>query len=387
MQKKNGAEARAAPLRSDEHGVSFGSNDLQLSGRQWIVTGIIILAIFCLIPAVWERVETFEPGRDYRIPYSLGDDYWMYNRYCRMVCSQNKSLVIGDSVMWGHYVTKQQTLSHYLNELAGDDRFANLSIDGIHPAAMAGLIEYYGRAISGKNVILHCNLLWMSSRKHDLRTEKEFSFNHPKLVPQFFPRIPCYTESYSSRIAIVIERYLPLYSWANHLRVAYFQDTDVPTWTIEHPYKNPIRAITLELPSPEELPSPKPVAEPWAEKRMAKFSPAWVGLETSFQWRSFRRTVKILKRRGNRVFVLVGPFNEHMLKEESLEIYKKMKDEVETWLRENKVPHYVPSALPSECFADASHPLSEGYAMLAKQLFENSSLFRFGPLQQCKNPE
>jgi hypothetical protein len=33
----------------------------------------------------------------------------------------------------------------------------------------------------------------------------------------------------------------------------------------------------------------------------------------------------------------------------------------------------MPPTLPSELYADASHPLDEGYAMLAKQLFENDS--------------
>jgi hypothetical protein len=33
----------------------------------------------------------------------------------------------------------------------------------------------------------------------------------------------------------------------------------------------------------------------------------------------------------------------------------------------------MPEALPSEMYCDASHPTSEGYAELAKQLFENES--------------
>jgi len=380
MQEKGGTEARADTRGCDERQVPFGSNDMRLSGRQWIIAGTITLGLLCLIPAVWQWIERLEVEPDYRIPYSLGNDYYMYKRYCRRVCRQNKTLVLGDSVMWGHYVTKEQTLSHYLNELSREDRFANISIDGIHPAAMAGLIKYYGRVISGKKVILHCNLLWMSSSKHDLQTEKEFSFNHPRLVPQFFPKIPCYTESYSGRIAVVIGRYLPFYGWVNHLGVGYFQDTALYRWTIEHPYESPIRAITLELPSPDESPSPRPVAEPWTRKRMAKFNPPWVELESSFQWSSFKRTVEILKRRGNRVFVLVGPFNEHMLKEEGLETYNNMKTEVEGWLRKKKIPYYIPSVIPTDYYADASHPLSDGYAMLAKQLFENESFLRFESL-------
>lgn len=377
MQKKSDADGGAAARHSDEHEVAFGSNDLRLSGRQWIAVGIITLVLLYLIPALWKRVENLDVEPDYRIPYSLGNDYWTYDRYCRQACSQNKTLVIGDSVMWGHYVAKEQTLSHYLNELAGEQRFANLSIDGIHPAAMSGLIKHYGRAITDRNIILHCNLLWMSSKKHDLQTDKEFSFNHPRLVPQFFPKIPCYTESYSGRVAIAIGRRVPFYGWVNHLRVAYFQDTNLHRWTIEHPYDSPIHAITLDLPSPNEPPSPRPVAEPWTNKRMVEFNPPWVKLKSSFQWDSFKRTVEILKRRRNRVFVLVGPFNEHMLKVESLETYDKMKGEVESWLRNQRIPYSIPPALPSDYYADASHPLGDGYRLLAKELLENQSFSGF----------
>ncbi len=376
MQDKNSTDSGASP-RPDQREVPYGSNEIRLSGRQWVIAAILTAALFYLVPVLWERVQQLELEADYRIPYSLGNDYWMYSRYCRQACSQNETLVIGDSVIWGHYVAKDQTLSHHLNQVAGEGQFANLGVDGIHPAALAGLIKYYGRAISGKNVILHCNLLWMSSKKHDLQIEKEFAFNHPRLVPQFFPKIPCYTESFSGRISIVIGRNLPFHGWVNHLRVAYFQDTALHLWTLEHPYGNPVRAVTMGLPSADESPSPRPVAEPWTEKRMAKFDPPWVELESSFQWRSFQGTIETLKRRKNQVFVLVGPFNEHMLKEESLETYHRMKSEVEDWLREKKIPYYIPPALPSDLYADASHPLGDGYAMLAKKLLENESFLSF----------
>jgi hypothetical protein len=83
----------------------------------------------------------------------------------------------------------------------------------------------------------------------------------------------------------------------------------------------------------------------------------------------------MLKARDNTVFVLVGPFNEHMLKGKSIDIYRKLKSEIKIWLQQNNVPYYIPETLPGELYSDASHPLSEGYAMLAKQLFENE-LFR-----------
>jgi hypothetical protein len=106
---------------------------------------------------------------------------------------------------------------------------------------------------------------------------------------------------------------------------------------------------------------------------MAQQDFQWVELETSLQWRFFRQAVELLTARGNTVFVLVGPFNEHIIKPESRDSYRTMKDGIEAWLKQNNVPYSMPEALPSELYHDASHPSAEGYALLAKQLFENPS--------------
>jgi len=365
MQKPAVPEKRPA-RPADYTEVPFGSNEVRLSPGQWVMAGAILLAILYFAPALWEQVEPLNAGADYRIPYSLGHDYWTYGRYCRQVARQDKTPLIGDSVIWGHYVDSDETLSHYLNELAGEERFANLGVDGVEPVAMAGLVKFYGADVAGMSVILHLNLLWTANKKADLQTTKERSLTHPRLVPQFFPRIPCYRESLSGRIGIVVGREIPLLAWTNHMQIAHFENSDLPTWTMKHPYANPAGAVTLELPSPDEPPSPKPVAKPWTEnpnfKRKDDFR--WVELETaeekSLQWDSFKRTVETLRARGNRVFVLVGPFNEHKLTDKSLEIYNARKRRVEAWLEANGIPHAVPAALPSRYYADGSHPLSEG---------------------------
>jgi len=350
--------------------VPFSSNCVRLLGREWIIIVAVILALFCLGPALWDRIEKFEPEPDYRLPYQLSNDYWLYKRYCRWACSRNKTLVIGDSVIWGHYVPKDNTLSHYLNEITGRAQFANLGVDGIHPVALAGLLRYYGQDISDKNIILHFNPLWLSSEKHDLQIKKEFRFDHPKLVPQFIPNIPCYKDSYSKKISAAVPRYVAFLSWVSHLKITYFQSMDLPTWTLEHPYDVPKfdpRVFLSKDRSGGEI--PRPLGAPDIAKRDFE----WVALETSFQWRFFQRSVEILRKRGNRVFVLVGPFNEHMLKGKSIDTYRKMKSKIETWLKQNNVPYYAPATLPSQLYSDASHPLSDGYAMLAKYLFENDS--------------
>jgi len=331
-------------FQPEEPEVAFSSNCVRLSGYELIFVCIVALLLFCFGPRLWQRVEKFEPGSDFRLPYELSSDYWLYGRYSRWAISKYETLV---------------------------DQFANLGVDGIHPVALSGLLKYYGRDISGRKIVLHFNPLWMSSSKQDLQSTKEFSFNHPKLAPQFFPKIPCYRETYSGRFSIVTERYVPILSWISHLKVTYYENMDMPTWTLEHPYKNPAGAVTLELPTLVNDKQNEYVS--WIEKGTTKKDFPWVELETSLQWKFFRKSVELLSERGNSVFVLVGPFNEHMLKGESIEIYRQMKSEIALWLKQNDIAYYMAPALPSELYADASHPLDKGYAMLAKQLFENES--------------
>ena len=80
---------------------------------------------------------------------------------------------------------------------------------------------------------------------------------------------------------------------------------------------------------------------------------------------------------ADRVFVIVGPFNPHMLKPDSLAAYQKLKGQVAAWLQEQEIPHFVPDPLPSELYADASHPLAEGYRLLAQQLYAHEAFARF----------
>ena len=346
----------------------FTSHGVRLNRTHWIIVGIFTIALYALTPWIWKRAEKFEIDRDYRMPFVLSNDYWQYERYAQVAAEKYDTVVLGDSVIWGQYVTREQTLTHYLNELAGSERFANLGLDGSHPMALAGLIEDYGGAIRGKNVILNCNALWMSSTKHDLNIKEEFRFNHPRLVPQFSPCIPCYKEDMSTRLGVEVERRIPFNAWTGHLQSAYFEQSDIPAWTLEHPYACPLGAVTMRVPPSDNQLRHEPIA--WTERGVKKQDFPFVNLDDSLQWGAFRRAVAILQQRGNKVFVLVGPFNEHMLNEKSKDAYEKTKTGITAWLKANGVPHFVPATLPSETYADASHPLSDGYRQLAKELFE-----------------
>jgi hypothetical protein len=66
--------------------------------------------------------------------------------------------------------------------------------------------------------------------------------------------------------------------------------------------------------------------------------------------------------------VLLGPFNEHMLTDEGKQTYSELRSGVISWLAGRGIACCVPTTLPSEMYADASHPLAEGYAVPANQL-------------------
>src|SRR5262249_17771685 len=134
----------------------------------------------------------------------------------------------------------------------------------------------------------------------------------------------------------------------------------------EHPYDDLLGRFKHGLPPSDNSLRHEPI--PWTERGSKKEDYAWVELDTSLQWRYFRRAVEVLRQRGNRVFVLLGPFNEHMLTEKGLQGYQSVKAGMEACLREQGIAYAAPSPLPSEQYADASHPLSAGYAALARVL-------------------
>jgi hypothetical protein len=124
--------------------------------------------------------------------------------------------------------------------------------------------------------------------------------------------------------------------------------------------------VTRGLPEPGGIPEPS--GGTWVDKGAKRQSLSWVKLESSLQWQFFRQAIERLRQRGNKVFVLVGPFNEHMLGDADTAAYNQIKTQVAAWFQENSVPYFVPDALPAAQYVDASHPIGAGYALLAKQL-------------------
>lgn len=353
---------------------AYGSNAIRLTALQWIVVAVLFGAFYFAAPILWQRVEPLETTSSYRIPYDLSEDYWLYKRYAGTVAEAAGTIpLVGDSVIWGQYATPEDALPQQLNRAAGTDRFANLGVNGTHPAALGGLLKYYGGAFRDQKVVLQYNPLWMTSKRRDLQIEKPTRFNHPALAPQFFPKIPCYEASFAGRLSIAMTRFLPFLQWTGHVRKTYFDNESLPAWTMKHPGENPLGAITLQLPPPEAKAPSDPV--PWMEKESRLQSFEWVSPESSLQWRFFQDSLALLQSRGNEVFVLFGPFNEHLMTPKSRDEFIAIKQEMIAWLRERQVRFIAPDPLPSELYADASHPIAAGYALLAQQMM-NTPEFR-----------
>ena len=170
----------------------------------------------------------------------------------------------------------------------------------------------------------------------DLQDDKATEFNHPRLVPQFVPRLPAYKAEISPRLGVLVERRFPFSSWTTHLQQAYYDRTDIPGWTLEHPYDNPLAPLLRGLPPSDN--SLRHLPQPWYKSGITEQDYPWVDLETSLQWQAFQRLVDVLQQRGNRVFVLVGPFNEHLLTPASLQRYQQVKATIAAWLEKTDSP-------------------------------------------------
>ena len=123
------------------------------------------------------------------------------------------------------------------------DRFINCGINGLFPLAMEGLVEDYGSALRNRTLIVHCNLLWMTSPKADLSIDKEESFNHSRLVPQFSPRIPCYKAKTEERLSATLENHVEFFAWTNHLQNAYYDQKSLAQWTLHEDDSDPPRYV------------------------------------------------------------------------------------------------------------------------------------------------
>ncbi|HEY8750519.1 MAG TPA: hypothetical protein VIM11_21225 [Tepidisphaeraceae bacterium] len=364
----------------------FGVNEMRLNGREWIAVIVIVVICALVLPRAWKRFEVFQPGPDYRIPYALSKDYWLYERRLDLAARPDRVMVVGDSVVWGEYVRPDGTLTHFLNQHAAQsDRFVNCGVNGLFPLALEGLLADYASALHGQKILLHCNMLWITSPKADLSIEREQIFNHSRLVPQFTVPIPCYRADANERLSAVLERNIGMFSWVNHLQIAYYNQQSIPNWTLEddgrdapaypNTWRSPLSPLRAEIPAePTNDPARGPLSprhKPWTASGSDPTEFEWVNLDASLQWKAFERLVARLRDRGNDVLVVIGPFNEHMIAENQRPQYHQLRNEIAVRLDREHISWIIPDPLPTQLYADASHPLTAGYAALSAEIYQN----------------
>jgi hypothetical protein len=358
---------------------------MRLTPRQWVATLTIVAACLIALPHIWKRFEPFPAGPDYRVPYALSKDYWLYQRRLEQVADARFIPVLGDSVVWGEYVRFDGTLPHFLNQQGGEsDRFVNCGVNGLFPLALEGLVANYGATLHDRKVIVQCNPLWLSSPKADLSTDKEEKFNHSRLVPQFTVRIPCYRADASERISALLNRNLGYFAWVGHLQNAYYDQKSLPQWTLEgdgndppvyrNAWRSPLAPLRGGIPTEPANDAQRGPASArhraWNAGGAEPVEFDWVSLDRSLQWQAFQRLIFLLRGRRNDVLVLLGPFNEHMIAADQRPAYRRMRDQMAAWFASNAISVIVPEPLPSSLYADASHPLTGGYALLAEQVYQ-----------------
>src|SRR5262245_40927014 len=73
-------------------------NAMRLSARHWLAVVALVAVVLAGTPWLWQRIEKFDTGPDYRIPYALSKDYWLYERRLERITPANVAL-LGDSVV------------------------------------------------------------------------------------------------------------------------------------------------------------------------------------------------------------------------------------------------------------------------------------------------
>ncbi len=347
-----------------------------------------MVLVIWLFPDGWARWESVPYGKNYRVPYALSKDYWLYERWLGEATSEDAVFVVGDSVVWGEYVRSEGTLPAFLNKMSDvPSRFVNAGLNGLFPLALEGLIRCYGGLVQDRAVLLHCNLLWMTSREADLSGDKEQRFNHPHLVPQFDPKIPSYRATFEERLEVVMGRSFRFLGFVSHLQNAYLDQKGFYEWTLSddgdyppsypHTYQLPWMAIDGIVSGEPQIDPDRGVNSdrhrPWSSTGVGSQHFDWIPLDTSLQWASFQRLVRLLRDRGNHLLVVVGPLNRHIMSPENQTVFDDRLQSVVDWFEGERVSYLLPETLRFDLYGDASHPLTEGYEKLAASLWDSEA--------------
>ena len=335
------------------------SNGLVLKPWELVITAAVVLLLtLAALPYCWRRSRRVEIPKSFRLAEELRDDYYGYRMVARAVCEKYPAVFIGDSVIWGKYVDNDHTLPELVNRNLGRDGIGNLAVDGLHPVAMEKLLDAHGGDIRGKRVFLYWNPLWMNTPLYDLSGEEKFSINHPRLLPQFDRSFKSYHADFGERWSAFLEQSVAFCAWLRHFRAVHCGNRDI---------KEVIASgdELSEYDPAKKLVRVKGGALSWKVKRIPVQNWPWVATKDSRQYAAFRRVIALLEKRGNKVTVVLGTVNPHMQTPGSLERYRKLRAEVKADLLNANVAVIDLPELESLEYADASHPLADGYRKLA----------------------
>lgn len=335
-----------------------------------LISFSILLSAAAVIPYALPLTDRSSFTGDYRIPYSMGEDYFLYKNYSKQISLEKTIPVIGDSVIWGHYTGSSETLTAQLNRLNTKIKFTNMGLDGIHPAAMNGLMNQYSTKFKNRKIIVGVNLLWMSSPRHDLTGPVNSEINHKILLPQFFTKIPSYQPSFEEKVSSLTTGAMPLFSWIDHIRITRFAEKSFYLWTMENPHENIMKYFSRNNVGFK-------IPEGMQPEKMQEQNIEWVKTDKSLQWRFMIDTLTSLKDNGDEVAALITPFNTYMMTEKSKTEYFAILAEMEWILREKGITPVIPLIPGKKYFADSSHPTAEGYKLIAEDMMKNREFLEF----------
>ena len=136
----------------------FSANHERLDWQLWAIVLVILAGASVLMAGIWRKLETFDPAEDFRVPYQLSEDYWVLRRWGKAAVESFPALAVGDSVFWGQYTRPSDSLAGQLNRAAGRKIFANFGVDGLHPAALEGLLRYHLPLPPETKILLNFNI-------------------------------------------------------------------------------------------------------------------------------------------------------------------------------------------------------------------------------------
>ncbi len=389
LQPQPHSEAKANSVSSADF---HGANTQRLSGRGWGIALLVMVLMWTLVPKLYTPNLNLEHARQFRIPFSLSEDYSIYRSYAEQTdaaAGENiiNCVMLGDSVVWGEYVAKTDTWSAELTRIWNASKSENdpaqpsiqiwnFGLNGAHPTALRGLIRHHGKWDSRTALILHFNPLWITSPERDLSTFKPAPFNHPALAPQFRDRPKVYKENFGERLRVAIGQRAGFLLWAQGMRIRHLNGYDWGGWVMENPDALPWDPEFVK--KTDEMWRDQGIREgveavSWEDQGIPRQSLEWVALEESYQWSQFLKLLDELQDQERRTLVILGPLNPWIMKEADLQQYNKILDQVEITLTEKSISCWRPDSIASELYADTSHPLAKGYTQLAEQALSSET--------------